>query len=496
VFGATNLLIKVIVPDYNNAATIGFGATYNSLLAKAMSLDFLLQNIWLFFQCMVRHVSILMMIFSLPLAYIIISSFNFKEGSSFYLTQRSRHISCFSRFISITFLLVLCMVTIFSILAGLSNDFEQNRLHVRYYWYLLPALIVAGFAASNYLSVRLWLGGVAGGISIVGLIVYQLFAKKGLSIYPWDCPDLFALYNPINSSWVYPAPISFTEHIIFTLVMLAAIIVLFRPRLAWILGMIVLCITFSLSWINVLDWQRGASREHANRLDKARALGLLLGNARIQAIGSNPYGPFTASLFGLAGNPLVSILPKQKIESSDILPNAEAVLIEGPHEFMGTYAWKVADNTIAIYALIDRSGFSIARSFLKQTGFESKTLLCQFGEANKNISLFGFNQPEPWGAWSAKSGAEIVLPHSLRGRVRVTWRGWVPKELGPSDVTLQIGDGVISQSMSIEPSEHSQECLVGDFADRIFVTSKIHQPYPWSRPLGVAFQSIKLESID
>jgi hypothetical protein len=358
VFGVTHMGIEGFFPDVDNSANAGFGNIYNNIFKKSMSLDFLLQNIWAFANCLASHVFMLMMLFGLPLAYIVLSSFKFQDISSLSLSERSRSHICFSLITLITLLFVLIMVVIFSIFAGLSNEFEQSRLHLRYYWYLLPAFIVAGFAVTNYLSVRSWLGRLAGGISILGLITYQTFVRNGIRIYPWDCPDIFALYNSTISSWGHRPPIPFTEHIIVTSVLLAGIIMLFRPRLAWILGMIVLCITLSLSWINVLDWQRGVSREHASRLDKARSLGLLLGNARIQAIGSNRYGPFTASLFGLAGNPLVSILPKQTIESSDILPNAEAVLIEGPHEFMGSYAWKVADNTIAIYALIDRSGFT------------------------------------------------------------------------------------------------------------------------------------------
>jgi len=115
------------------------------------------------------------------------------------------------------------------------------------------------------------------------------------------------------------------------------------------------------------------------------------------------------------------------------------------------------------------------------------------GNSVKTVSLFGFQPPEPWGAWTAISPGEIVLPDWVAGRTRVTWQGFVPPEHANTDVVLRIGGARIVQRMTDKPATYVGECVVREATDRVFVESAIFQAHPWSASRGVGLMELTIE---
>jgi hypothetical protein len=177
-----------------------------------------------------------------------------------------------------------------------------------------------------------------------------------------------------------------------------------------------------------------------------------------------------------------------------ISAEAQAVFVEGIHEFKAPYTWKISGKHGTMYAIVDRSACGISRG--AQPSVESPRLLeCQLSTATKNVSLFGFNATEPWGAWSARDGAEIVFPEFVQGHVKVSCKGFVPAETAPAAVVFRIGDGTITYTMSDTLTEYVGECDVRVPVDRMTIFSGVFQPNPWDRPLGVGIMEVKIESV-
>ena len=260
----------------------------------------------------------------------------------------------------------------------------------------------------------------------------------------------------------------------------------------WHSSLAALGLTFAIGWLGVLDWQRETSRNHTARLTETRSLAAGIDGHRIQAIGAGRFGPFAANLFGLAGNPLVTAHAGHVIQPSDIKPQAQAVFVTGQHEFRAPYAWKIGGRSGTMYALVDRGVFGVARG----TGTlpdKPSTFTYRLGDSVKNVSLFGFNPPEPWGAWTAISPGEIVLPDWVAGRTRVTWQGFVPEEHADTEVVFRIGGARIVQRMTDKPATYVGECDVREATNRVLVESAIFQPQPWSATLGVALMELTIE---
>lgn len=333
---------------------------------------------------------------------------------------------------------------------------------------------------------------IAAAVTWFALLAYVLAIRGTCRLFPWDSPDFYALYTLPNTYWGQPMVIRFADRVVLGAVGLVGLAGIVRPQLMWPSSLATLGLTFAIGWLGVLDWQRETSRNHATRLTETRSLAAGIGSQRIQAIGAGRFGPFAANLFGLTGNPLVTAREGNVIQASDLQPQAEAVFIEGQHEFRAPYAWKIGGRSGTMYALIDRGVFAVARG----TGTLSdkpSTFTYRLGDSVKNVSLFGFNPPEPWGAWSAISPAEIVLPEWVAGRTRVTWQGFVPAEHADTDIVLRIGNARIVQRMTAKTATYVGECDVQEATNRVLVESTIFKPHPWSTSLGVGLTELTIE---
>jgi hypothetical protein len=124
---------------------------------------------------------------------------------------------------------MLVLVSAFSFSIGTSNPFEANRLHVRYWAFLAPLLFtvaLSSLSAQRRLKdpklrrtsrVVETLGVLTGCIAL-----FFIFAPQ-MRLFPWDAPDLFALYQQGLQDWNHQAMV---------------------PQSIWIMGLLfaVLCV--------------------------------------------------------------------------------------------------------------------------------------------------------------------------------------------------------------------------------------------------------------
>ena len=123
--------------------------------------------------------------------------------------------------------------------------------------------------------------------------------------------------------------------------------------------------------------------------------------------------------------------------------------------------------------------------------WDGKEFVVHTGSNAPNAALFGFNPPEPWGAWTADDDAIILLPYQIQGSLHLKFRSWVmAKESGP--VALTIGDAALTFQPDTTPAEFNLPVSLNSPADRI----RIHFPgvraSPWEPRIGVALSEIAI----
>lgn len=419
-FGAIHVGVESLESADGSNETGGFGVTYNGFLKRALSVRFIQEQASEVLWDAMPHVIVLLLFFSLPLTFLAVEEWPWRRRGESDVSQQSTRQRAFCRFVGLCVLFTIAMTVLFSTIVGSGNDCERHRLHERYYWFLLPALIITGFIAEERVSREGFVSRVAGVSMLVCWVVYRVVTQCGVRLYPWDAPDFYGLYNPLNRYWGQPSVLPWSLHIVLGAVFVTGLVSVFRPSLTWPFGLATLSLSFFLGWLGVLAWQIGASHEHSSRLAETRAVAMLVGDVQVQAIGSSPYGSFTANLFAFSGNPTVRISGDSTVESKDIASTAGAVFVEGMREFHHPYAWRIGCRSGTMYALRDNSKYCVARAIPAELP-AGKEFTCRFSETDKNVCLFGFNQSEAWGAWTARTGAELLLPIAVRGQVRVTW---------------------------------------------------------------------------
>jgi hypothetical protein len=109
------------------------------------------------------------------------------------------------------FTCILALVAAFSFSIGTTNAFEANRLHVRYWAFLAPLVFtvaLSSFSVQRTLEdSKIW--GAIRFVETLGVLVgcstlLFVFAPQ-MRLFPWDAPDLFALYQPRIQDWNHQA---------------------------------------------------------------------------------------------------------------------------------------------------------------------------------------------------------------------------------------------------------------------------------------------------
>jgi hypothetical protein len=377
---------------------------------------------------------------------------------------------------------------------GAADGSDSNRLHGRYLIVIFPSLLIVTCHVfsilqgkphtrlSTYVHNRWVLGAFT--LTAIGTTWFLTHSK----LFPWDYPELFSLYSKINNYWGWSAPLGLRIPVLSGgLSILLACLVF--PRYAARLLVFGQAIFFSASLFLTTFWQETHARMNEPRAAFGRALRNEAGpNAEdLLLVGGGRFGDLSYALCGLLANPWVmSASQDSELTAAMIPPGVKLVATLGSYDvkfpFVSysergahrTYGLDV--STIRTYSLPpplwDRKEFVVHTSSNPCTG-----------------ALFGFNTPEPWGAWTADDKAIILLPYQVQGNLSLKFRCWVAAK-GEESVVLALGDATLTLQPDTTPTEFNLPVSVTSPTDRIQIHFPGARSKPWDRRIGVTISDI------
>jgi hypothetical protein len=107
--------------------------------------------------------------------------------------------------------------------------------------------------------------------------------------------------------------------------------------------------------------------------------------------------------------------------------------------------------------------------------------------------LTGFNEREPWGAWTGREVSEVELPRSVAGKVRLHFFGWVLPDRQDVPIRLTIGDATRTVKMTSVGADYALDFDVNSAADRVRISLPTTHPADSHRDMGVAIGYLRFE---
>jgi hypothetical protein len=390
----------------------------------------------------------------------------------------------------------IAMIAHFTHYAGGGGASESNRLLGRYLIVLFPSLLLISCYVLSLLesqsTTRLsrllrnrWVIG-AFALIVMGTALHLSRAK----LFPWDYPELFSLYSKANQYWGWEAPLSLRTPV-FTAGFIVLAAALTFPRYAPRLLVSAQAAFFATSLLLVMVWQETHARTNAPIAAASRILRaevgpeaedlLLIGNAR--------YGDVSYALCGLLANPWVKILPNDAELAGSMIPSGvKFVATLGSYKVKFPFVSYTENGPLRVYGL----DASTIHTYSAPVPFcNGKELVIHTGNNQRNAALFGFNPPEPWGAWTSDDEAVLLLPCQIQGHLHLKFRCWVQTAAG-SSVALTVGDTRLSFQPGTIPTEFDLPISLASPADRIRVYYPATRVNPWERRIGVALSEIAI----
>ena len=322
-------------------------------------------------------------------------------------------------------------------------------------------------------------------------VIVTCWLLRHAKLFPWDYPELFGLYSQPNSYWGWVAPLHLRTPILATglLLLLACLI---RPFYVAQLFVLAQAMFFGASLFLVTFWQETHARTYAAPIAAAgRILRTEVGpeGEDLLLVGSDRYGDVSYALCGLLANPWVKIFPNDaELPGSMVPPGVKVVATLGSYNIKFLFVSYTESGPLRIYGL-DAS--TIHTYSLPAPFCDGKDLVIHTGNEERNAGLFGFNAPEPWGAWTSDDEAIVLLPCQIQGHLHLKFRSWVQTTDG-SSVALTVGDAVLSFQPGTTPAGFDLPVSLACPADRIRVHYPATRANPWERRLGVALSEIAI----
>ena len=270
-FGVVHTGIEALVAEQPEA-TAGLGGIYNSILKRSAAPSFLQTNVLAIVQTLAHHASALCLFLSLPLVSLASKCGGVITGASRHSDAADDRLPGYACFVFCSLVLLVMMTAVFSVLAQATDVLGKDRLHERYYWYLIPAILVGGLAIRHQTGLSPHMTRIAAAVTWFALLAYVLAIRGTCRLYPWDSPDFYALYTVPNTYWGQPMVIRFADRVVLGAIGLVGLAGIVRPGLMWHSSLAALGLTFAIGWLGVLDWQRETSRNHTARLTETRSL--------------------------------------------------------------------------------------------------------------------------------------------------------------------------------------------------------------------------------
>jgi hypothetical protein len=469
------------------------GNLYARAVQSAFSLTQFLERTETIAQYALLHSLVLIVVFPLAFAGCI--------HAVLRLIRRRKEIS-WNIFDDLALLTTLCagafiaMSAHYTYSAAAGGESESNRLLGRYLIVIFPSLLlITCYVLSmlqrqpeaplgRYLRNR-W---VIGAFAFTAVITAWVLCHAKL--FPWDYPELFSLYSNPNGYWGWVAPINLRWPVLAVgfIVLLACLI---RPRQTPMLLGLGQAGFFAASLFLTTFWQETHARRNAPLATAGRILRTEVGPKAedLLLVGSQRYGDVSYTLCGLLANPWVRIAPlDSELTPSLIPPGTRFIATLGSYNVKFPFVSYGERGPLRIYGL---EASTIRTYSVPAPLWDRKQFVTHLAGSQQNVALFGFNQPESWGAWTADDDAIVLLPYQIYGGLHLKFRSWVAgQERG--DVVLVLGESTLPFHAGATPAEFDLAVSIGSPADRIQVHFPAIRQNPWDRKIGVALSEIAI----
>lgn len=397
----------------------------------------------------------------------------------------------------------LLMTAWFTAGAASLNGGEAQRVHGRY---LGPALAVFPFlffyalsqlsdAARRALAL----------LMLAALAVSYWFVSLNFKIYPWDNPVLFSFFNESNwYGWNYGQLGLNIGNALYAIVFLGAVFSLLCHKLRAVISAITLCVIMAVGCFQNYLWLHVHLKNNNELSTAGRNLAGLVGDVVSGdgiLIGHERYGRESYLLFNLASAPKVLDRPEGSVITPNDIAGHSFLITDGSYETNALALPSVRVGTLNYYALKPSSAITIALPKARLDPADkpllraSTRLEVSLANLPTGANLIGFNQAEPWGAWTSQHTAVIELPVRLKGRIRLGLFAWtLPQNLSGA-ISLQVGDQTMQLPIGTTGADAELEFEVSTEADRIGISSSVYIPPDSIRALGVAVARMTIEGI-
>jgi phosphoglycerol transferase len=401
---------------------VGFslGPTYTALVTKSSAA----WSITPIFYVMGGHVALVLSLYAFPILVVAIA---FLRGSVVTSTLAERiKLKMVLIFTVSTGCLLLITTSKFTVSVVGSSPYEQlNRVHVRYYFFVLPLLLVLFLAVYERLDwTKTWVMNIFLG-GCIAMCVFAAFCILVLDhryyMYFPDFPDGFWFnMNPNIGRRLVLAGTCGT--------LLAYAWRRMSPTVfLYIFGFVSLVGNYYVSRFVI---------QPPTVTDRAAAVfEKIIGRERLDAgtvFDTEPGdGEVYRLLFDLPAAYNLKIVTNQDPIAAGMLPEAQQwALVTSARQVMFPYGESLIFGRYHLYLRgAQPSTTSAARQMELAPSDPFLTGACAGGQ------LIGFQQPESWGVWSAEDPAKIVLPREVRGRFSVVLVG---NALGKEPQTLRV----------------------------------------------------------
>jgi hypothetical protein len=312
------------------------------------------------------HITVLLMLF--PLATVgIIHALRERPSRS----ETGDDVSWMSVALARWFAWVVCVsiiaVSYYSTKTAGIADFGA-RLHGRYFGFALPFLLLFSVlclhntftdhehSQSQHRQIRL-----SSLLLFAGLLLWECFTQGYFRVYPWDYPELMALFSGQNNYW-HESTLWSTRTLMVCAATVTASLLLTGKPFAKYVAIGYLAIWLILGNRNNTAFQLATSRNLGQLTVEARNLTMLaqLDRRRGMVIGAERWGAMSYMLFGVASDVVVRTRPYgSTITPQDVVPGSEWILWEGEYVPQFKYQAMLATPKLKLFLLNRGPGFPV-----------------------------------------------------------------------------------------------------------------------------------------
>jgi len=458
------LILKLSVPAWCHWATCGAaaGAVLGSALASIGLLNFLILGKFGFslgptyttlvskssagwsmapiFYVMGGHIALVLSLYAFP---VLVVAMAFLRGSIATSTVAERiELKMLLIFTVATGCLLLITTSKFTVSVVGSSPYEQiNRVHVRYYFFVLPLLLVLFLAIYERLD---WTKALVTKIFVGGCIAMCVFAALCILVmdrhYYMNFPD-------------FPDGFWFNMNPNLGRLLILACTCGTLLAYAWrrMSPVVFLCAFGFVSLVGNYYVSRFVIQPPTVTDRAAAVFEKIIGKERLDAgtvFDTEPGdGEVYRLLFDLPAAYHLKIVTDQYPIAARMLPEEQQwALVTSARQVMFPYGESLIFGRYHLYL---REAQPSTTSGPRQTelapGDPFLTGACAGGQ------LIGFQQPESWGVWSAEDPTKIMLPREVRGRFSIVLVGnALAKE--PQTLRVQMDNSVQTIQLGAEPA--------------------------------------------